>query len=138
MSTFPSVTPTSRRYSPGNYPQKTYRSLSGIAIRRTYGNAPYGASLDLEYKNISDVTVNTLLDHYHSQTAINKRFQLSTAVTAGMGTDLRDEVRSLTADRGNLRWEYAQAPQIESVHPGLSVVRITLTGEIRDPNTDDS
>jgi len=138
MSAFPSVTPTSRRYSPGIYPQKTYRSLSGIAIRRTYGNAPYGASLDLEFKNIPDSTVNTLLDHYHSQTAINQRFRLSSNVTAGMSTDVRDEVTSLTANRGNLRWEYAQAPQVESVHPGLSVVRITLAGEIRDPNTDNS
>jgi len=138
MSNFPSVTPTSRRYTPGTYPQKTYRSLSGIVARRTYGNSPYGARLDLEFKNISDTTVTTLLNHYHAQTTANRRFRLSTPITAGMNTGLSTEVQSLTADRGNLRWEYAQPPQIESVRPGVSNVSITLSGEIRDPNTDES
>jgi hypothetical protein len=112
--------------------------LSGIVARRTYGNSPYGARLDLEFKNISDTTVTTLLNHYHAQTTANRRFRLSTPITAGMNTGLSTEVQSLTADRGNLRWEYAQPPQIESVRPGVSNVSITLSGEIRDPNTDES
>jgi len=137
MADFPSLTPTSRRFSPGVYPVKAYRTLSGIAARRTFGNRPYGAKLELEYRNATDATVNTLLDHYHSQTSINERFELSSNVTAGMSTDVANEVESTAADRGNLRYEYEQPPQVESVRPGIYNISISLMGELRDPVTDD-
>lgn len=138
MATFPAYTPTSRRFTPGVYPQKTYRTLSGISARRTFGNAPYGAKLELEYQNVPDATVNALLDHYHSQTAINQRFRLSSNLTAGMSTDVAAEVTGLTADRGNLRWEYEQPPQVQSIRPGIYVISISLLGEIRNTSTDDA
>lgn len=137
MADFPSLTPTSRRFTPGVYPTKVYRTLAGIAARRTFGNRPYGAKLELEYSNATDATVNTLLDHYHSQTSVNERFNLSSNVTAGMSTDVANEVKSTAADRGNLRYEYEQPPQVESVRPGIYNVSISLIGELRDPNTDD-
>lgn len=137
MADFPSLTPSSRRFSPGVYPIKVYRTLAGIAARRTYGNRPYGAKLELEYRNVADATVNTLLDHYHNQTSINKRFKLSSNVTAGMSNDVADEVTNTADDRGNLRYEYEQPPQVESVRPGIYNVSISLVGELRDPATDD-
>lgn len=137
MAAFPSLTPTSRRFTPGVYPVKVYRTLSGIAARRTFGDLPYGAKLDLEYRNVSDATVNTLLDHYHSQTSLNRRFNLSSNVTAGMSSAVAAEVTSTAADRGNLRYQYEQPPQVESVRPGIYNVSISLLGELRDPNTDD-
>jgi hypothetical protein len=134
MATFPSVTPTSRNFKPGTYPQKQYRSLSGVAIKRTFGNQPYGAVLQLEYANIPDDTVVTLIDHYRSQTAANRRFQLSSNVTAGMSSTLATRAN---ASIDNLRWEYAEPPEISSVRPGINTVRINLAGEIRDPRYDD-
>lgn len=138
MAAFPSLTPTSRRFTPGIYPQRSYRTLSGIVARRTFGNSPYGARLELEYSNVPDATVNTLLDHYHAQTAANARFQLSSNVTAAMSSDVAAEVTSTAINRGNLRWEYEQPPQVESVHPGRYNVSISLAGEIRNPQTDDA
>jgi len=134
MAAFPSITPTSRNFKPGTYPQKQYRSLSGVAIKRTFGNQPYGAVLQLEYANVSDATVVTLIDHYRTQTAANRRFQVSSNVTAGMSATLAARAN---ASVDNLRWEYAQPPEISSVHPGVSTVRIDLAGEIRDPRYDD-
>lgn len=137
MAAFPSLTPTSRRFTPGVYPVKVYRTLSGIAARRTFGDLPYGAKLELEYRNVPDATVNTLLDHYHNQTSLNRRFNLSSNVTAGMSSEVAAEVTSTAADRGNLRYQYEQPPQVESVRPGIYNVSISLLGELRDPNTDD-
>lgn len=138
MSAFPSYTPASRRFTPGVYPQRSYRTLSGVVARRTYGNSPYGAKLELEYRSVPDATVNALLDHYHAQTAANKRFRLSSNITAGMSSDVAAEVTSLTANRGNLRWEYEQPPQVESVRPGIYNVSLSLLGEIRNTTTDDA
>lgn len=134
MARFPAITPTGRSFSPGIYPQKTYRSLSGVAIKRTYGNAPSGAQFELEFDNITDENVVTLLDHYRTQTAANSRFRLSGNVTAGMSSTL--ETRA-NASIDNLRWEYASPPEVRSVRPGINSVRITLTGEIRNPQLDD-
>lgn len=134
MAAFPSITPTSRNFKPGVYPQKQYRSLSGVAIKRTFGNQPYGAVLELEYANVSDAIAVTLIDHYRSQTAANRRFQLSSNVTAGMSSTLAARAN---ASVDNLRWEYTQPPEINSVRPGINTVRINLAGEIRDPRYDD-
>lgn len=134
MATFPSVTPTSRNFKPGTYPQKQYRSLSGVAIKRTFGNRPYGAVLQLEYANVSDDIAVTIVDHYRSQTAANQRFQLSSNVTAGMSATLATRAN---ASIDNLRWEYTDPPEISSVRPGVNTIKISLTGEIRDPRYDD-
>lgn len=134
MATFPELKPTARNFKPGTYPQKQYRSLSGVAVKRTFGTQPYGASLELEYQNVPDATVVTLIDHYRSQTAANRRFQLSSSVIAGMSSTLAARAN---ASVDNLRWEYADAPQVSSVRPGINTVRINLTGEIRNPQLDD-
>lgn len=133
MATFPALTPTSRNFAPGVYPQREYRSLNGFVVKRTFGNKPYGAKLQLEYQNVPDATAVTLLNHYQSETANNTRFTLSTNVTAGMSASLAT-LASASAD--NLRWEYAQPPEVTSVRPGFSTVRILLNGEIRNPQLD--
>jgi hypothetical protein len=134
MATFPSIKPTGRSFRPGVYPQKTYRALSGAVVKRTYGNSPYGAQLDLEFDNISDATVVTLLDHYRSQTAANSRFTLSASVTSGMSSTLAARAN---ASIDGLRWEYANPPEVQTVRPGFNNVRVSLAGEIRNPRLDD-
>ena len=134
MATFPSITPTGRSFRPGVYPQKTYRALSGAVVKRTYGNSPYGAQLDLEFDNIPDATVVTLLDHYRSQTAANSRFTLSASVTSGMSSTLAARAN---ASIDGLRWEYANPPEVQTVRPGYNNVRVSLAGEIRNPRLDD-
>lgn len=134
MATFPSLTPTSRSFKPGVYPQKQYRALSGAVVKRTYGNSPYGATLQLEYRNIPDSSATTLVDHYRNQTAANQRFLLSANVIAGMTGNLGQRAN---ASLDNLRWEYGEPPEVSTVRPGFSTVRISLIGEIRDPRTDD-
>lgn len=135
MADFPSIVPTTRSFSPGGYPQRTYRSLNGVAVKRTFGNTPYGASLELTFENISDSAAGQIINHYRNQTATNSRFNLSSSSTAGMA-DFTLIVAGLNV-LDNLRWEYAEPPQVESVHPGRSSVRVSLTGEIRNPARDD-
>jgi len=134
MATFPSITPTGRSFRPGVYPQKTYRALSGAVVKRTYGNSPYGAQLDLEFDNVPDATVVILLDHYRNQTAANSRFTLSASVTSGMSITLAARAN---ASIDGLRWEYANPPEVQTVRPGFNNVRVSLAGEIRNPRLDD-
>ena len=134
MATFPEIVPTARNFRPGVYPQKSYRSLSGAVVKRTYGDSPYGAQLELEYDNIPDATVVTLLNHYRNQTPANRRFNISASVQAGMSFPLSSIVNGYS---DGLRWEYANPPEVQSIRPGFNNVRISLVGEIRNPRLDD-
>ena len=131
---FPTLTPTARNFSPAVYPQKTYRALSGLAVKRTFGTQPTGAKLELRYDNITDENVTALIDHYRTETSANRKFLLSANVTAGMTDTLAART---AAALDNLRWEYAEPPQVQSVRPGRSSVRVSLVGEIRNPQRDE-
>lgn len=134
MATFPALTPTARSFKPGTYPQRTYRSLAGVVVRRTFGNSPSGATLDLSFDNVSDAIVASVIDHYRSQTAANQRFNLNATVTAGMDATLAARAN---ASIDGLRWEYDGPPEVESVRPGINKMRVALIGEIRNPQLDD-
>ena len=133
MAVFPSYIPTRRNFTPGIFPQKTFRTLGGVAAKRTFGNVAYGAKLELEFTNIVDDKVQAIIAHYQFQTQRNQRFQLPDTIVAGMNASLATSVKAVTT----LRWEYESPPAIESIFPGISVVSLTLIGEIRDPKSDD-
>ena len=133
MAVFPSYIPTKRNFTPGIFPQKTFRTLGGVAAKRTFGNVAYGAKLELEFTNIIDDKVQAIIAHYQFQTQRNQRFQLPDTIVAGMNASLATSVKAVST----LRWEYESPPAIESIFPGISVVSLTLIGEIRDPNSDD-
>jgi hypothetical protein len=134
MATFPAYAPTKRQFNPGTYPQRSYRSLSGVVAKRTFGDRPTGATLSLDFENIADDKVVAILNHYRSQTAVNQRFKVTATTMAGLNSNLT-ALADGSAD--NLRWEYNQPPAVESIRPGVSRVRVQLLGEIRDPGSDD-
>lgn len=136
MAAFPDIAPTSRTFEPGVYPQRTYRTLSGVVVRRTFGNSPFNAKLDMQFENIGDSAVESILNHYRTQTASNARFQVLTTTKplTGMTSTLANLASGST---DNLRWEYAQPPQVRSIRSGLSTVSVSLLGEIRNPQQDD-
>jgi hypothetical protein len=122
---FPNLKPSDRQFKLGAYPTKTYRSLSGATVKRSFGNRPTGYELQLSYTNISDATTVQLLDHYTSTSGGFERFTLPAALFAGMSSELASRVQSPTG----IKWEYAGAPEVESVHNGISAVTINLIGE---------
>lgn len=133
MAVFPSYIPTRRNFTPGIFPQKSFRTLGGTVAKRTFGNVAYGAKLELEFTNITDDKVQEIIAHYQFQTQRTQRFQLPDSVVAGMNNALATSVKAVST----LRWEYEGPPAIESIFPGISVVSLSLIGEIRDPKTDD-
>jgi hypothetical protein len=134
MATFPAYAPSRRQFNPGTYPQKSYRSLAGVVVKRTFGNRPSGATLSLDFNNIADDKVVAILNHYRDQTAINRRFRITATTMAGLNSSLTALV---DGSIDNLRWEYNQPPSVDSVRPGISRVQVQLIGEICDPASDD-
>ncbi len=115
---------------------KTYRSLSGVTVRRVFGNKKQSYKLDLEFKNIADSggelttgagTALAIIEHYNEALGTFDEFNLPNAVFNGMNNDLRDPIKSPYT---NLKWRYAEPPKVTSVFRGLSTVSVSLIGEI--------
>jgi len=125
MANFPALKPTARSFQLGQYPVKTYRAMSGAVVRRSFGNKAFGYTLELEFANVSEATVNTIIDHYNGQQGGTLLFSIEVDVFAGY-TSLQGKVR----DPGGIAWLYAEPPSVSSVIGGISTVTVKLVGEM--------
>ena len=131
---FPDIKPTTRSFSMGDYPSKTYTSLSGAIFKRAFGNKATGYTMDLTFKNIGDTaelrslsgTVKQILDHYNSVDGTFKKFTLPDRMFAGMNSSLKGVVQAPS----NISWRYAEPPRVQSVRDSISTVSVRLVGEI--------
>jgi hypothetical protein len=123
---FPDIRPTGRSYSPGRYPQAEFEALNGASTILRYGNRRTRPELSLDFQNITDDNAARILANFDQQMAGGDWVTFSTA------NGLAGASPSLAAYMGEtisgLRWRYAEPPQVESVLPGRSTVRVRLTG----------
>ena len=124
--TFPQIKPSEREFTMGTFPTKTYRSLSGATVKRSFGNRPYSYQLRLVFNNVKDDTAVQILNHYNAVFAGFQRFTLPSAIFAGMNASLTSTIQAPY----NIRWEYASPPTVQSVFNGISTVSVDLVGEI--------
>ena len=61
---FPSLTPTGRQFTPGDFPNKRFNSQSGAEVRILYGSRRVNATLSLSYANVTDANAESFLDDY--------------------------------------------------------------------------
>ena len=135
---FPHIVPTTRSFTMGDYPSKTYRSLSGSVFRRSFGNRQTGYTLDMTFRNIGDSeggtgellknsgTAEEILNHYQDADGTLESFTLPTRIFDGMDNDLESIIR----DPASISWRYAVPPQVQSVRPNMSTVTVRLIGEL--------
>ena len=122
--TYPTLQPSARTYDPGNWPVKTYNSLSGAEIRIRYGDKRFNAKLTLQYQNIADTAADDFLAHFDSQYGTYKAFTLPTEVLAGWTGS------NYIPNASAMKFRYGRAPTVVSVRPGVSTVSVELTGVI--------
>lgn len=134
--TFPPMKPSSRSFQMGELPVKTYRALSGVTVRRVFGNKQLGYTLTLEFKNIADAggelrqgagRALDIVNHYNDVYGTVEMFNLPDRLFDGMDGSLEAK---LQRPYSNLQWRYAEPPKITSVIKGISTVSVKLIGEI--------
>lgn len=132
---FPSLVPTGRAFTPGDYPVKRVGMLDGFETRLIYGNKQFAAELTLTYQNVSDEDALKFWDHFHQVKGTFGRFTLG-GVGVGAKAGIADDLATVlpfgdTADKnGYGYWTYAEKPVITSVYPGVSNVSVKLVGVI--------
>jgi hypothetical protein len=134
MSTaFPSLTaagtplvPSTLNFTAGVYPTKTYRTLAGTTVKRSFGNKPAAFQLGLAFRHHTDATAALILQHYYDTEAGFDRFRLSANIVRNMDTDLQAQLR----EPFSIRWEYAAPPELEAVLRNVKNINVQLTGEL--------
>ena len=81
--------------------------------------------MSLTYQNLSDANAELFIEHFRSVKGTYQTFVLDAAAQAGWAGD----PKNLSKDSGDSTpnaWRYAQAPQLESIKPGVSSVTVDL------------
>lgn len=110
--------PSSRSFSPGDYPEQVFEAANGAKTVIRYGNKRVNATLQLGFTNISDLVALDILEFYQEVSAAHDWITFKTEQFAGMDFWLR----SFVEYNPGLKWRFSQPPQVTSVQPDISNV----------------
>jgi len=120
---YPTLIPTGRSFTPGDYANKKYSAQDGAEFRILYGDKRVGMTLQLTYANISDANAELFLDHYHEMKGTYTTFEFPNSNPKGGWSGNSD---ALGATQWGSKWRYDSPPQVQSVYPGVSTVTVNL------------
>ena len=118
-SPFDLYRPTTRQFTTGSFPVKTFQAQNGAEIRILYGNQLTGKKLNLTYVNVTDTVAYHFMQHYVEMKGSYKTLMLDQDETASV------QVGGTKAGRAWHGYCYAEEPQIQSVFQ-RSTVSISL------------
>lgn len=108
MSIFPTVTPSSRTYSPGDYPNTAHRTYGGGEVRVRHSNAVTGISLRLFFRAITTAEMLEIKAHYRARLGGFESFNIPDELLRGMTTPM-------DFTPAGQRWLYAGRPQVVDI-----------------------
>lgn len=129
---FPAVQPSSRRFVAPRWAVTPNRSQSGVTTKRLWGSKPSDAQLSLSFNNKRDEVAAQILAAYEQAKGSTTEVDLPAEVFQGTTGTLNIQLRELLRQNG-LRWFFRDddPPEVESVVPGISNIRVNLTAELR-------
>ena len=142
---FPSIKPTSRSYSPGQYPSTNFESLDGTKTHIRYGNKRVNATLTLGFSNITDAQAFEILENYRD---VNSDWDYvtfnNTSGLAGVGgdghtstsgalTNLATYMAENNSQSGGLKWRYSGPPSVTSTFKVMSNVSCSFVACLDAP-----
>tara|TARA_Y100000114_G_scaffold154723_1_gene177322 strand:+ start:132 stop:632 length:501 start_codon:yes stop_codon:yes gene_type:complete len=86
MATFPSLTPTTRLYTQGDFPSAIQASSSGATTGFRKGNRRINQTLQLTFDNLTETQVNLIRTHYDGQNGSFEIFLLDANTWSGYTT----------------------------------------------------
>jgi len=100
-------------------PVDTYTSVSGKETRVILGDTTRGHQVALDFNNIQEAAVQSLMSHWYDQKGIALSFTLPTAVWAGWA-EYKD------AASPDQQWRYANPPNVVGNAPSIMSVSVEL------------
>jgi hypothetical protein len=119
MATFPTLVPSGRSYTPGEYPHTAFDPYSGFQNRVRHSNVMLSSSLRLRFTALSEANMLSILSHYQGQLGGFESFDLPTSIWSGVGAVIDYQL-------DNYRWRYTEPPSVEDVYCGRHNVELAL------------
>jgi len=119
MAVFPALTPSSRTFTPGQYPYALTAGLSGNESRVRESAAMTSSQLRLAFSAITEAQMLSILSHYQGQLGAFYAFSLPADLWSGMATA---SAFTLT----DYSWRYAEPPSVSDLPCGNHNVDIEL------------
>lgn len=122
------IRPTERSFSIGEFPTRSYRSLSGAVVKRSFGNRATNYTLDVTFGAVGEQVLIAIYEHYQQQQGVTMPFSLPETIFDGYSSYIEQIMREPEA--GTNSWYYAEAPKITSKPNGLSDISVRFMSEI--------
>ncbi len=119
MAVFPSLTPATRAFTPGEYPHTPFTPYSGLQNRVRHSNVMLSSSVRLSFIALAEADMLSILSHYQGQFGSFESFTLPSSIWNGV-TTISDY--QLT----DYRWRYTEAPTVDDVYCGRYNVELAL------------
>lgn len=119
MAVFPSITPSGRTYTAGDYPHTPFTGYSGWQNRVRHSNVMLASQVRLSFTALTEADMLSILSHYNGQYGSFDSFALPSAAWSG-ATATTDYQLS-----GYL-WRYIEPPTVEDVYCDRYNVALTL------------
>jgi len=118
MSTFPALVPSSRTFTPGEYPATAFSGYSGAQNRVRHSNVFLAAQLRLSFLGLTQAQMLDIWNHYNGRRGEFRSFPLPAEVVSyGSITDYVP---------GTYLWRYAGPGSVEDLPCGGHNVSLTL------------
>ena len=132
--------PSTRTYSPGNFPQVEFEAQNGVKTVIRYGKNRTNSSLTLSYNNISDDLAGHIISNYVAVMSVYDyvEFEGSKAIDgvkdtqAGSGLALSKYMKEDDQFSAQ-KWRYDGPPTVTSVFPGRSNVECKFVACLDSP-----
>jgi hypothetical protein len=124
------IVPSTRSYSPGNYPQVEFEAQNGVKTVIRYGKNRTGASLTLGFNNIADADAATILSNYE---AVNSVWDNVTFDGTGVIEGAASQMQVFFKEGTPLKWRYDGPPEVTSVFLGISNVQCKFVACLDSP-----
>jgi hypothetical protein len=126
MATFPTLTPSSRTFTPGRHPHSEIPTLNGLQIRVRTSNVILEQQLRLTFIGLTESEMLSIRTHYIGQQGRFLSFFIPSSLLSGMTTPAYFTPTGYT-------WIYASAPQVEDIpcaqRYNVSVELVTIPPE---------
>jgi hypothetical protein len=134
MATFPTLTPSSRTFTPGRHPHSGISTLNGLQTRVMTSNAILDQQLRLTFIGLTEAEMLSIRSHYIGQQGRFLSFAIPSSLLSGMTTPA-----SFTPTAAS--WIYGGAPQVEDIpcaqRYNVSIELVTVPGEGANINGDE-
>ncbi len=129
---FPNIQPSSRRFVAPRWPVTSSKSQSAVVSKRLWGSKPGDGQLSLSFNNIRDDIAGQIVEAYNLAKGSTVEVKLPDSIFEGTKDSLSTYLKATLKQQG-IKWFFKddEPPDIESVVPGISNVRVNLSGELR-------